>query len=143
MLQQWSAGFLFALATLAAAPLAAHHSFAAYDVTRIETIRGTVREFQWVNPHTWIYVTVVDAKGVAKDYGFEGGPVVGLKRAGWSKETFKAGDNVSITFRPRKDGVPGGGFLQGVTASGKTIGELNKQLTTVTAPAPVAPTTGP
>jgi hypothetical protein len=119
-----------------AAPAAAHHSFATYDTSKIETIVGTVREFQWVNPHTWIYLSVQDGSGAMHDIGIEGNSIVNLKREGWSKETFKPGDKVTVNFHPHKDGTPGGAFRSAVTAAGKRIGNLETQLTTPTAHAP-------
>jgi Family of unknown function (DUF6152) len=132
----WRVCALTVSAIMVAAPVSAHHSFAAYDITKLVTINGTVREFQWSNPHVWIYVSAVSDKGIAQDYAIEGGPVIGLKRAGWSKDSFKPGDHVRITFRPCKDGTPCGGFLQAVTATGKVLGHLEQQLTTPTASAP-------
>ena len=136
MKQFWRVCVLTVSAITVAAPCSAHHSFAAYDITKLATIKGTVREFRWTNPHVWIYVSALDDKGVAQDYAIEGGPVIGLKRAGWSKDSFKPGDHVSISFRPCKDGTRCGGFLQAVTASGKVLGHIDQQLTTPTATAP-------
>ena len=127
----------------AAAPAAAHHSFATYDTSRIETVVGTVREFQWVNPHTWIYLSARDANGAMHDIGIEGNSIVNLKREGWSKDTFKPGDKVTVNYHPHKDGTPGGAFLAAVTASGRKLGNLNAQLTTPTATAPGGATPAP
>ena len=138
----WQICVLTLAALAVAGPGSAHHSFAAYDITKISTINGTVREFRWTNPHVWIYVSALDDKGVAKDYAIEGGPVIGLKRAGWSKDSFKPGDHVRVTFRPCKDGTSCGGFLQAVTASGKVLGHVEQQLTTPTATAPAAKSAG-
>ena len=120
----------------AAAPAAAHHSFATYDTSRIETVVGTVREFQWVNPHTWIHLSAPDASGAMHDIGIEGNSIVNLKREGWSKDTFKPGDKITVNYHPHKDGTPGGAFLAAVTASGKRLGNVHSQLTTATAKAP-------
>jgi hypothetical protein len=133
MQYRWALVVLLLLLTGVPSPANAHHSFATYDMSAQQTIRGTVREYQWVNPHVWIYVTVVDAKAVTQDYAIEAGAVIGLKRQGWSRDSFKAGDNVTVTFRPRKDGTTGGAFLRGVTASGKVLGEPDRQLVTPTA----------
>jgi hypothetical protein len=138
----WRVCVLTVSALTVATPGSAHHSFAAYDITKLVTINGTVREFQWSNPHVWIYVSALDGKGVAQDYAIEGGPVIGLKRSGWTKDSFKPGDNVRISFRPLKDGRPGGGFLQAVTAGGKVLGRIEQQLTTPTATAPTAKSGG-
>jgi hypothetical protein len=133
MQHRWAFVVLLSLSTGVLSPANAHHSFATYDMSAMQTIRGTVRECQWVNPHVWIYLTVVDAKGESQDYAIEAGAVIGLKRQGWSRDSFKAGDNVTVSFRPRKDGAPGGAFLRGVTAGGKVLGEPDRQLVTPTA----------
>jgi hypothetical protein len=120
------------------APTLAHHSFATYDMATTTTVTGTVREFQWINPHSWIKLSAPDEKGVMQDLAIEAGAVVGLRREGWTRDDFKAGDKVTISFHPRKDGVPGGAFVTAVTASGRKLGSQYKQLTTPTATVPAA-----
>ena len=124
----------------AAVTAQAHHSFSTYDTGKMETVTGTVREFQWVNPHSWLYITAPDAKGVLHDVGLEGSGVINLKREGWSKNSFKPGDKVTVYYHPHKDGTPGGAFAAAITAAGKKLGNLDVQLTTPTATAPGAAT---
>ena len=99
-------------ALLAFLPLAAqsHHSFAIYDSAHQVTIEGTVKEFQWTNPHVWIHVLVKNDKGVEEEWNVECTSVNFLTRRGWSRQTFKAGDKVSITLSPLRDGSQGGSF---------------------------------
>ncbi|MEO8306899.1 MAG: DUF6152 family protein [Pseudomonadota bacterium] len=97
---------------LSLAPLVAqaHHSFAIYDSSRQLTIEGTVKEFQWTNPHVWIHVMVKNDKGVEEQWNVECTSVNFLERRGWSRHTFKLGDKVSITLAPLRDGSKGGSF---------------------------------
>lgn len=87
----------------------AHHSFAIYDSTRQVTIEGTVKEFQWTNPHVWIHVLVHTDKGDDL-WQVECTSVNFLARKGWTKQTLKPGDKVSITLSPLRDGSKGGSF---------------------------------
>jgi hypothetical protein len=98
------------LATAVAAPVQAHHSFAMYDSTRTITIEGTVRDFQWTNPHVWIQVLVPDGKGGSEEWGVECTSVNFMSRRGWTRRTLKAGDRISITLSPLRDGSRGGSF---------------------------------
>jgi Family of unknown function (DUF6152) len=86
-------------------PLLAHHGAAMYDMEREITVRGTVTDFEWSNPHVLIYADVRDSKGNAKRWIIEtrGGPNV-LARAGWNKDTLKPGDQVTLIGHPARDG---------------------------------------
>lgn len=91
----------------ASAPALAHHSTAVFDMTKTVEITGTVKDFQWTNPHTWTDV-VVDAGGTADVYGLEGMSPNYLARNGWTKHTLKPGDKVTFAVHPLKDGRKGG-----------------------------------
>jgi hypothetical protein len=117
-------------ATLAAAacvagavPAAAHHSFAMFDAGRTITLTGTVKEFQWANPHTLIWLTVLDpAKPAPVTWAIELTSPGNLRRGGWNKESLKPGDRIEVTANPLKDGGPGAGFFSlKFTDSGKTL----------------------
>ena len=102
-----------ALALGLGAPAAlAHHSFAMFDMTQEKTITGTVTDFQWTNPHSWIWIEVPTASGDAEKWGVEGMSPNFLERRGWSKNTLKVGDKVSIVIHPVKDGQHGGSFVK-------------------------------
>ena len=101
--------------------IAAHHSFSAFDTGTEKTITGTVNRFEWTNPHTWVWVDVADGKGGVVRWGVEGMSPNYLARRGWTKNTFKAGDKVTLTVRPMRDGSPGGMFVRGILADGKPI----------------------
>lgn len=106
----------------AATPVSAHHSFAMFDSSKEQVIRGTVKEFQWTNPHIWIQVAVRDRNGREVVWSVEGSSPNSLRRQGWSSTTFKPGDNVSITINPLKNGDPGGSFVRAVMPDGSNFG---------------------
>jgi hypothetical protein len=113
---------LAAAAALTAAPAAfAHHSFAMFDNNKSVELKGTVREFQWTNPHSWIQLTVME-NGQATEYSIEGGSPNGLARRGWKRTSLKPGDQVTVTVHPLKDGTKGGSFVKAVKADGSTLG---------------------
>jgi hypothetical protein len=106
------------LAILAITPLSAHHARPEYDRYVQTTITGTVKEFRLVNPHAWIHISVTQKDGTVEDWSFEGGSVGRLNRVGWSGDMLMPGDNISVTFNPRRDGAPGGLFRAVTTADG-------------------------
>jgi hypothetical protein len=101
---------LIALLALLPCAAQAHHSFAIYDSAHQVTIEGTVKDFQWTNPHVWIHVMVKNDKGAEEEWNVECTSVNFLTRRGWSRQTFKPGDKVSITLSPLRDGSKGGSF---------------------------------
>lgn len=110
-----------AMLALAATAATAHHSFAMFDSGKEQVIEGTVKDFQWTNPHIWIQVNVADADGKFTEYSIEGGSPNGLRRAGWTKDAMKAGDKVKLTMHPLRDGSPGGSFVS-AEVNGKPVG---------------------
>ena len=81
-----------------------HHSNVAYEVTKVITITGVVKNFEWVNPHTWLHVIVDDGKGGKVEWACEGRAPGVLLRAGWSRSILKAGEKVTVDMSPAKDG---------------------------------------
>jgi hypothetical protein len=111
----------FVCALMASAALA-HHSFAMFDNKTEKTITGTVKEFQWTNPHIWVQVMVKNATtGQDEEWSIEGGSPNGLSRRGWSRNVMKAGDPVVIKIHPMKDGSNGGSLME-VSVNGQKIG---------------------
>ena len=93
-------GLLFA-----AAPVLAHHSFAAeYDAKKPIKISGTVTKVEWMNPHIYYYVDVKDASGKVTNYAVEGGTPGSLRRQGWGKDSLKTGDTVTVNGFMAKNG---------------------------------------
>src|SRR5438132_218919 len=92
-------------AVLTVAPAVAHHSFAAeFDGNKSVQLAGTVTKLEWTNPHIWVYLDVKDASGSAVKWQCEGGPPNMLTRNGWSKDSLKPGDQVTIEGWLAKDG---------------------------------------
>lgn len=106
-----------------AIPATAHHSFAMYDLTKTETIEGTVKEYQWTNPHGWIYVNVPAADGKTLEYGIELTSPNLLQRRGWRPTSLKAGDKVTVVLNPLRDGTKGGRIVSVTTPDGKVLTE--------------------
>ena len=104
-------GLAAALAIAAIAPLAAHHSPAAFEPQKTVTLVGTVKEFRWQNPHTWIEVLVPNEKGEEVLWAVETTSPTYLVRAGWKSTTLQPGDKVTVVGRPLKSGEPGIGDL--------------------------------
>jgi Family of unknown function (DUF6152) len=91
------------------APVMAHHSFAMYEPTKTLTFKGTVKTFQWTNPHVILWVLVQpDGGGAPQEWSLETTSPGVLTRAGWTRESIKAGDKVSVTLSPLRDGSHGG-----------------------------------
>ncbi len=113
---------LLALATgaMIAAPAGAwaHHSFAMFDQSKQVSVAGTVRDFQWTNPHA--FIEVEDASG--KLWGIELNSPNNLVRQGWKRTILKAGDKISVTLNPLRDGRPGGLFNAVTLPDGHVLG---------------------
>jgi hypothetical protein len=105
-----------------AAPLLAHHSGAMFDSQKTVELTGTVKEFQWTNPHIWIQVERQNPAGAKEEWSVEGGSPNSLSRNGWRKTTFTPGAAVSIRVNPMRDGSHAGNFVGAKFADGKTIG---------------------
>jgi hypothetical protein len=118
---------LIAIAVAAfTAPAIAHHSFAMFDDTKTVTLSGTVKEFEWVNPHSWLRVTVNDEKtGKPAVWALELSSPSRLVTMGMHADSVKPGDVVSVTFHPMKDGTRGGQFMQATLPGGKQIIRAN------------------
>jgi hypothetical protein len=114
-------GFAVAAAMLMVTPALAHHSFAMFDQSKVLYISGTVKELQFMNPHAWLEIAVMDDKGGAATWAFEGGSVPQLVRLGWSKESFKVGDDIQVGYRPMKDGSRGGQLMSVKFANGQRV----------------------
>ena len=106
---------------LACASIAtAHHSTAMFDMQKTVELKGTVKDFQWTNPHTWTIVTVEGDTATAGDYGLEGMSSNYLSRNGWTRHSLKSGDKVTLLVHPLKDGRKGG-FLVSLTLADGTV----------------------
>lgn len=101
------AAFLAGLGWLvAAAPVLAHHSFAAeFDVNKPIKLTGVVTKVEWQNPHIWFYIDVKDETGKLTNWGLEMGGPNGLLRAGWTRNSMKVGDTVTVEASRARDGT--------------------------------------
>ena len=114
-----------AVAAFTASALA-HHSFAMFDQQQTVTLQGTVKEFEWVNPHSWLRVMVNDEKtGAPALWALELSSPSRLVTMGMRADSVKAGDAVSVTFHPMKNGSRGGQFIQAVLPDGKKVMRAN------------------
>ncbi|HUJ82212.1 MAG TPA: DUF6152 family protein [Candidatus Acidoferrales bacterium] len=119
------AALLGVAAILLASSALAHHSRAMFDQTKQVTLVGTVKEFQWTNPHCWIQVLVPDLKdseAAPVEWGVEMGAPVELMRKGWKPGSLNPGDKVTIIVNPLRDGQPGGLVVSVTGPDGKIIG---------------------
>jgi hypothetical protein len=108
----WSAG-----------PAYAHHSMAGFDRTKPVTLVGTVKQFKWANPHSWIELEIQNAKGQAEIWNIEMTAPAQLIRAGWKSNSIKPGDKVTIVAYPQQSGEPGGLFGSITLPNGETLTE--------------------
>ena len=93
---------------LSMTPASAHHSFAMFDYMKSVTLEGTVKEFQWTNPHSWILMMVRNPQGVEEQWSIELGTPAGLSHQGWVPKTLTPGMKISALVHPLKDGTRGG-----------------------------------
>jgi hypothetical protein len=111
------------VATLVVAPLHAHHSGAMFDYDKSLTLAGTVKQFQWTNPHCWIELSVQGKDG-AEDWSVEMGAPLQLYQGGWKPGTLKPGDEIKVVVRPTREGTTKAGlFVSASRADGSLLGK--------------------
>ena len=110
--------FMLALLVLSV-PLSAHHGAASYDTGKMVTVTGTVTEYLWANPHVLVKVDVKDDSGNIKHWVIEAWNPVTQTSRGWTKNTFKAGDEVSVEVTPARNNQPVGEFRGKIVINGK------------------------
>jgi hypothetical protein len=106
---------------MVAVPALAHHSFAMFDANQSKELEGTVKEFQWTNPHAWIMLTVAK-DGAEQQWAVEMGGPSGLARQGWRPKTLTPGMPIKLTVHPLRDGTNGGQFMSAVLPDGTKLG---------------------
>lgn len=110
------------------AAAAAHHAAApVFDMTSQKTVEGVVKSVDWTNPHIWVWLDVPNAQGQAETWGFEGMSPNFLARRGWTRSSLQPGAKITITFRPLRDGRPGGMFMTGTLEDGKVLTSAGAQ----------------
>lgn len=117
-----------ALGVLTPAIGIAHHSPAVFDRTKEVKLTGTVKDFRWQNPHTWLEVDVPDGKGGVVTWGVEMTSPTYLIRAGWKNTSVKKGDTVTVVVNPVRTGEPAGIFISITLPDGQTLYEKPARL---------------
>lgn len=102
-------------------PTPAHHGSAAFDAGKQVVMKGTVAKWVWANPHCFLSYDVKDDAGNVEHWVVETSNPPDMINRGWSKQTFKPGDEVTVTVEPVKSGKPVGRLLQVVLPNGKTL----------------------
>jgi len=110
---------VLALAASFAAPAFAHHSAVMFDDQKEVTVSGTVKEFQYTNPHSWLLVDVKNDDGTVTTWGFEAEGPSTLTRAGIRKSDFAPGTAITITGNPMRDGRPAAAWIKATRGDGK------------------------
>jgi hypothetical protein len=118
---------LFSIAAILLISLApsayAHHATASFDMAHSMTVKGTVSGFDWTNPHVYIYVDVKNDKGAVEKWSVEMASTGMLSRAGWRRDTVKAGDEITVIGNRARDGRPFLHLSKVVFASGQELGQ--------------------
>jgi hypothetical protein len=99
----------------------AHHNAAGMDRTKTVTVEGTVKQFKWANPHSWVEIEVPDKKGGVETWNAEMTSPSVLVKAGWKKTTLAAGDKVKLVVNPLINGNPGGLFVSITLPTGQVL----------------------
>jgi len=106
-----------------AAPAMAHHSFAMFASDKTITLTGTVKEFEWTNPHSWLHIMVTTDSGAPEEWAFEMGSPAMMAARGWKADSVRVGDKVTVTAHPLKDAASRGGSEMAVKLpSGAVLG---------------------
>jgi hypothetical protein len=116
-------GVILAVAGLLAAsvPAVAHHGAATFETGREITLKGVVTEWIWANPHCFLKFDAKDETGMVRQWAAETQNPVAMTTRGWGRTSFKAGDQVTVTVEPVKNGAPVGRILSVVLANGQTL----------------------
>jgi hypothetical protein len=116
------------LALVCTTTVSAHHSGAMFDSSKMVRFEGTVEEWEWANPHSFLYLMIKGPDGQEKRYQFETGSPNTMFRNGWRHDSFKLGDRVGIYAYPLKEGV-GGMMVTAKTATGQALQWLPAEAT--------------
>ena len=119
-MQRFAFPALFAALAFHPVPALSHHSNVAFEVTKVLTVTGVVKELKWSNPHTWIVMTADDGKGNKVEWAVEGRAPSVLMRSGWTRTSIKPGETITVDYSPAKDGTRTG-LVARVTKADGTI----------------------
>ncbi len=121
MKKLWMAACLSLIALFAAGTATAHHSAAMFDRDKQVSLTGTIVNFQWTNPHSWIEIEVPNESGGTDKWSVECNSPNNLARQGWKSTSLKTGDKVTILIHPLRNGDKGGQFLAVTLPGGETL----------------------
>jgi hypothetical protein len=99
----------------------AHHSYNAFNMAKTVALVGTVKEFHWTNPHSWILLEIVDAAGTRQAVSIESNGPGYLVRYGWKRESLRPGDKITARMHPLRDGSSGGSLVSVVLPDGREL----------------------
>ena len=102
-------------------PVYAHHGSSGYDLEKLATMKGTVTQWLWANPHCFLKYDSTDENGNVTHWAAEVSNPIDMTRRGWARNTLNAGDQVTVTVRPAKNGAPVGQLMKVVLPSGKEL----------------------
>jgi hypothetical protein len=117
MMQRWFAAFWVVVPGM----VLAHHSFAMFDMNKDVTLTGTVREFQWRSPHSWLDIMAQDKSGKVGQWSLEMGAPNTLYRRGWRQLSVSPGDKVTAVLHPLRDGRKGGSLVSLILPDGTQL----------------------
>jgi hypothetical protein len=110
------------VALLTGLPALGHHSYVMFDDKTTVDLEGTVKQWRFTKPHTWLILTV-EVSGTSNDWAIEGPTTNGLQPRGWSQSTFKPGDRIKVEINPLRDGRKGGALIKATLADGTILTE--------------------
>lgn len=123
MIHRWMSIPAVTVLAVISQPAASHHSAAAFDQTKTKEVTGTVRQFQWTNPHCYIQLLVKNDKGVEEEWSLEMGAPMHLYANGWRPKTIAPGDRITVVIHPLRNGGLGGEVQSAMTVAGKRLGK--------------------
>ena len=119
--------FVLILLLTVSAPLFAHHAWRGYDMGKLTTVKGTITEFDWANPHVWMNFDVTDDKGNVEKWSGGGPSPSRMANAGWTKDTLHPGDQITIVGNRIGDGTYKLRLSKVVLADGRELMCYGKQ----------------
>jgi hypothetical protein len=116
-------GGIFALSILVliSVPVGAHHGTASFDTTKDLTLKGTVTDWIWANPHCFLKFDAMDETGTVRNWAVEVSNPTDMTKRGWARSSFKVGDMVTVNLQPVKNGAPIGRLRSVVLPDGSTL----------------------
>jgi hypothetical protein len=114
-----------ALVCLASTPLAAHHGNASFDTSKQVTLKGSVTEWIWANPHCFLKIDAMDDTGGVRNWARETQNPTAMTQRGWSRQAFKVGDQVTVVLEAVKNGASIGRIVSVMLPDGSTLSAGN------------------